>query len=282
LAERRRDGYLDRLVDTASIRGRSTHSVHAPHQIVWGPERPVVERDEVEGLRPREEARRAARRAPRDASPTPEPAAPTADRALPARAAAFNEPSPHASSFRAPRRVDAPAPSPVEPAPARPTELPAAAERERVIREPRRVPTVVQPPTPNRTIPVAVAAPPEVALPDAVQRAMERLSALSLPVRQEPARAHERAHAAASPEPAAPARAPEPATVVVPARAPRRETPSEPRVHIGSIEVTVAPPPVPPAPAPPPLPPMAPAPVPTSATVTRISRPSELFGLGQG
>jgi len=123
-------------------------------------------------------------------------------------------------------------------------------------------------------------------VPPAVAAALERLAALSVraPTEQPsppPARPLRPAPAVA-PDLAARSRADQPATVTAPATRTThaQPQPAAPSVHIGTIDVTIAPPPPAPTPPAPAARPVAVAAPP--AAITRLSRPSFGYGFGQG
>jgi hypothetical protein len=274
LAERRRSGYLDRLLDVGA-RPRSA-AARPPRQIAWGPPAviaPEADGSAVQAARTEPTARRTVRPASsrRPLHPETEPAAPLAGQPVRRARAAGSQPAARAQ-HRAPPEP-APASSPAAPRPAEPPRTMPGPPAPATSRPPP-LPLVPRPQAPeDRAQPLAAPVPP----------VLERLEAnsLRLPARPGPGSAR---------PPAAPAatRAARPAvgltarqaTPVAEVRKQRDEPAREPQVRIGTIEVTVAaPPPLPPAP-PAPAQPLPAAAVP--APVARLSRPSMSYGLGQG
>jgi hypothetical protein len=276
-------GYLNRLVD--DVPGRRGRAARSPRQISWGPTRPASFVDDVDAPVAPVAAK----------SPTAQPIFITRDLApqtqrRPRRQPATHPPQPPARGVPEPSRAVAPKAHVARPQ----TDVPRPTSRPATATEP-----VVVPARPAALGPEAVrargsgattlAAPPEpqpvparTKLPPAVTAALDRLAALSLPV--PPSATKPDAQPKVSmPAPVQPVtRTPErPAAVAVLPRTPSEQPPPRtPHVHIGSIEVTIAPSAPPPVrhPVPAPLPPSAPAPLP----VQRLSRPSAAYGFGQG
>ena len=280
MRERTSSGYLDRLLDQVSGR-RTRDAAQPPRRLPWGATRPAGAGSDDEKL-PTPPVARPATAPPRRADPPQPQRIRRAAEAPPRRGvptATTAEPRlPQRPARTTVREVVREQVSRAEPEPGPPT---ARVVRERTERIRETVRRVEREPRGSAPTPVS----PQ--LPDAVTRAMQRLGALSIhvpppaePVTVPPPPPPPPMPTGASRTVAAPERVPErqAAVLVAPRPVPAEQPSRPPQVHIGSIEVTVAAPPAPPA-APPPAPRAAAAP---PAPVTRLSRPTDRYGFGQG
>lgn len=278
---RDRHGYLERLLDDS--RGPGDKKARAPHQIAWVSTPAVAPRTEIETLvkspAPHYSASiirtEAVPEQPVPAStPVREPGSGplhTHRREVLAASLSSQEPVAHVAVGRQQARpaaasILAPAP------PSRPPETSPAMESRPAPASPAQFVAA--------TTKAPAVEPRPAVLPLAALKALERLAKLSSPAVQPPHVAI-RAVPPAPPAATAPrARQPAPTAspVAVVTTPTRRAEPVRPSgLHIGTIEVTVTSPPT----APPPVPvlaPLAPVAVPPA---TRLSRPTDVYGLGQ-
>jgi hypothetical protein len=284
LAERRRRGYLDRLLDTVPRERGSLARV--PRQIPWGPAPvPVAtaeNRSPAGGVTTRSEPIESSMPAAADVSPLRH----AHDRAV-AAPSAESTPALRAMQPRTHPEIRTPAWSAAENRPssqvANPPQAPGERASEATVTGPRLNPVSRRrPPAEDPAPPAAREQSPP--LPTSAMKAFERLTVNSLhipePVRPAPVVA-DRRH---DPAPV-PTKASVPVTgasASTPARRSRVEADRGPSVHIGTVEITLTPPAVP-------VTPLAPVhretPVATDSgprPLARLSQPAIRYGLGQG